>query len=327
MREVGDCLLAARYDEITDVGALIDAVRSPRISAWRQRAVAAEALRFIDLDAGQAQRVEQQLSAIVLRKDISAISRLSQRGTNAGTRFGILAICTLCIVQGVLGVDSLYSWIDTNVIVFMSASAGTALVIAAGLATVLAPLISPLVDMRREERLREAALQTLGRWGGSASVEALAAAAGLNMGLGMGAFALPSLRSVLNRLDPGDYGAVPPEGIRRLCDLLTDSDSSGFGYLGADVPLILDSLGQVAGGNAVPTVQKVTESGRMSDWRARAAEVLPVLLERRRREQESARLLRATESPDTSDSLLRPAVGATQPAELLLRPTTDDSTT
>jgi hypothetical protein len=324
LRRVADALIARDYAQI-DGPPLIAALES-RSLHWARRLIAAEALRFIEMDPGQARRIEEVLVRIALRRDMGRASRYGRRALNLLARFAL----TWTIAFGLGRLVFASNGVDGPPAVHLTLTAtalATGLWLLFGMLMFFMPVLSPILDLMREQRLRHVALQTLGRVGGAASVDALAASASLKSGWATAEKALPPLRRVLKRLDSSDYGAAPPEGIRRLCELLMDCDARGLTYLAADVPLILEALGRVGGGNAVETVERIAEAGRMPVWRAKARDILPVLRERQRREQDSARLLRATESPRDSESLLRPAAASSQPAELLLRAGPDDSTT
>src|SRR5579871_5772358 len=83
---------------------------------------------------------------------------------------------------------------------------------------------------------------------------------------------------------------------------------------------VLDALSKVGDGRAVTSVERVAAHGRTAPLREAAQRVLPILQERRQRERDAARLLRAADAPHMPDDvLLRPAqsTGRIDP-ELLL---------
>src|SRR5439155_16614759 len=171
-------------------------------------------------------------------------------------------------------------------------------------------------------RARAAAAKTLAGLRSKKAVSALARACfdGEGGKLTAGCFAVrraavAALPCALRELGPDDYGHVEPEAIGYLCRLLSRPDE----------PLVLDllaALDRVGGGSAVEAVERTQRETRSQAVREAAARVLPILLERQRREYDPQRLLRPTEAPaEAVDSLLRPALGVNlSDPELLLRP-------
>jgi hypothetical protein len=325
--DIADALAARDYAQIDNPELLLDTVARQGTRSFRKRLIAVEALRHVDLDPKQALRAEAALVAILLRRDVHPLNRFLEKCGNAAWRFGRLFIATRIVAFVIYQLQDNIRAPDGAPPVWMGPLFGIGGMAwgLLGVATLATPFVSPLIDGHRESRLRDQALATLGQLGGPGSIHALALAATMKLKIGMGAKAMPSLRAVLQSLTPADYGCVPPEAIRRLCDLVVRCNSQGLTYLAADMPLMLDALGKTAGGNAIPAVETIAASGHSPAWREQAAHILPVLNQRHRLEQDSARLLHPTKSPDSTESLLRPSFGETmQPADLLLHPTSTD---
>ena len=73
----------------------------------------------------------------------------------------------------------------------------------------------------------------------------------------------------------------------------------------------LDALGQAGGGNLEDAVVRIAQDCLCEPVRQRAAEILPILIARRKREASSASLLRPSQA-DAINHLLRP-VSSSEP--------------
>ena len=121
--------------------------------------------------------------------------------------------------------------------------------------------------------------------------------------------------AVVSALTPDYYGYLSGMTIHDLCKTLNHPDE-------LIVESALDALGKAGTGQAVLPVQNVVARGS-KHMKEKARAVLPILLQRRTREQASQMLLRPfTGSVSEPGTLLRPA-GGTHEADVrrLLRPT------
>ena len=123
-----------------------------------------------------------------------------------------------------------------------------------------------------------------------------------------------TLALLLSLLGPEDAGLLSGHSLLRLTELLSQTESyQTFAILGA--------LEHVGTGVCVPAIERLTKRGRTPEIRAHAERLLPVLEERRKREQAPTFLLRASSAPrDPKEELLRPVTDidpATPPEQLL----------
>jgi hypothetical protein len=182
-------------------------------------------------------------------------------------------------------------------------------------------IMVPIALMREWRRMQfqTAAVHSLGRLGEVESIEPVVGAL-----LERRPFRRPAVRreaesalpALLSRLGPGDYGSVDAGTVRSLCALAAQGEETLA--LAA-----LSALERVGGGAAAETVSLLSRDRR--DHPALVAEagrVLPVLLERKRLEDQASTLLRVAAAEE--GSLLRPAGGASVEDETMLLRATDE---
>jgi len=325
LHAAAQALLKGDPSAIGSAEPLLEILSNPSERAWRKRLIASEALRFADLTPEQASRAEWLLVQILANRQVSRSKRLLTRTTRLLQRvgIGILLLAALwALTNGVgewlnppTGRADDYVYAEPSVLFLV-------LAVACGMATlalVLSPVLSVALDNTRFNHLRCVCAAALGRVGRQASVGPLASAANEMGAYEMWQQARPALWNVLARLSAEDYGRVDSAAQTALCGLL---DSALGGQLTEDwVWHLLKALDKVGGGPAVASVQRISDKSRRPEWRREAARILPTLLDRQRQEQDAARLLRATSSPETSESLLRAATGSGEQDDLLLRTT------
>lgn len=323
---------------------LLTILAHPSDRRWNEKLIAAEGIRFATLIPGQATRAEAHLAAIFADTQVRAVERAKTYSAGIVRRSAMCLSASLLFAcaaglfywLGGLAADLLHTrphlysdfWDGghpvTVALAFLLASTTAAAVASLSFA-LITPVWSPWIDKWLRHRVRYTAAETLGKIGGVHSVGVLARAACRPGDYGMWRHAQAVLPRCLDRLSDADYGKANTETQGHLCDLLNSATKD---HLPSEVTCKLFlAIEKVGGGPGVPTLEQIATRSPREDWRAEAARILPVLLERQRREQESARLLRATESPQAPESLLRPAAATAQSEELLLRAAPDDPTT
>ncbi len=286
---------------------------------WRRSSeslIAVDALRLANLTPEQAERAEAVLSSIASYKRAPGVVRLFLRTLNMLRRLAGATLVAAFIFTASSWANNAVGGIPIIRVLFQ-------LLFLFGVwglisALVAVPIWSFKHDAKRELRLRQLSVAAL-EWSGPSCIETLASAANSEELMQV---ARPALRNVLSRLEPADYGKVSPLGLERLTALF----SSQFGNAEADIwfHLLLDSLGVVGTGACVASVEAVAESGRKPEWQEHARRILPILIERKRMELDSSRLLRPTVGSENVDSLLRPAASSGGDSEdNLLRSTQD----
>lgn len=163
-------------------------------------------------------------------------------------------------------------------------------------------------------RVRAAAATALGNLRAPESGGALAGVL-FHRDPGLRTAAALALHQVLPALTDDHYGQVGAQSVANLGRALNHSDNQL-------VYRVLEALKKVGTSHAIPFVERVEQRGRTIRLRDTAADVLVVLRERQRQENQRDTLLRPAPSPDNpADILLRPArdIGETDP-QLLLRP-------
>ncbi|HLK55695.1 MAG TPA: HEAT repeat domain-containing protein [Chthonomonadaceae bacterium] len=187
------------------------------------------------------------------------------------------------------------------------------------------------IDNSHVNRVRRAAAIALGRLRFPESVGALARGA-VDRNASVRQASAQALSIVAPLLTSEHYGKLEAEAVPNLCNALVyyekgsremDKDIfPNFAKRREELEL-LEALEKVGDGRAIPTVQWIVQGGTDQDLRATARRILPLLLERERKEKEHQILLRGSEAPAASpEQMLRPAtINMTEPPEVLLRPT------
>ncbi|HLK58733.1 MAG TPA: hypothetical protein VKU00_19330 [Chthonomonadaceae bacterium] len=188
----------------------------------------------------------------------------------------------------------------------------------------IAPLMA-IIEDARINRLRAQAMETLGKLG-VPETSGLIAGAVYDASGGKETMGIQRVRKaatavlprVLAGLTPAYYGRLESSAVPNLCTLL--------GHHNEELALAaLDALEKVGDGRAVLPVEGALKKRRSERLRARAAEVLPILVARREREQASQMLLRASAPQEAGEELLRAAVTTPDQApEQLLRASVEE---
>jgi len=167
-------------------------------------------------------------------------------------------------------------------------------------------------------RVRAAAAESLGLLGLPESAAPLAEAVAEMKGHAASAdrsvrvAAAAALPGVLHNLPESGYGRFSAQTVQDLCRLLASKEDEA-------VLAGLDCLQLMGTGAAIPPVERVMYNYRNPDVQEVARRTRGTLIERRRKEQLSETLLRATVSPEAPEKeLLRPARSAGEADDVAL---------
>jgi len=125
--------------------------------------------------------------------------------------------------------------------------------------------------------------------------------------------AASALATLTDRLQPSDYGTLPPQTIPALCRALNASSPQ------TDL-VILRALGVIGDERAIESVERLLRREILSEVRASASSLLPILKQRALENQAPSLLLRASHPPEESGQTLLRAVWErpnTDPTQLL----------
>jgi len=176
-------------------------------------------------------------------------------------------------------------------------------------------------NIRRMNRIRARALLTLGRWREPRHLSLLLREYVEKKGR-VRLAAEVALREVLPLLEMGDTGERAVDFVPNLCRALRRKERQILDYSPREEALeilMLEALGKVGDGQALPTVQRIAARGRTPRLQELAQNILPVLQARSRQATDPNQLLRGVDRPENPNTLLRPAHEATVPSEQLLR--------
>lgn len=176
----------------------------------------------------------------------------------------------------------------------------TAPFVAFPLSFIVLPFSSAL-DKSRMNRVRAMAAQSLGRLNVAQAVYSLAGGAA-DRDVRVRHESIWSLLSILPLLSESHIGHLEKDTVPRLCRLLFQTGFTEAGWIS-----LLTALGKIGDGRAVPYVERLANHGVSVGIQEEARRILPILYDRRKREQEASRLVRAADSPEgLHQTLLRP---------------------
>jgi len=289
---------------------------------WQERTVAAWALGRNRIPPELEEEVTAALSEVLDNRDARLLIP-SRTWRWIKRTYGIYLISVLaCLMAFWLG-DAFERFS-----LFEAAMVGSFLL--AGIAALCsAPLVLPLgfwMDARYADSVRIAAATALGRLCRPESVGVLAKAL-FDRNRKVREAAESAFRVVLPTLTPEHYGRLGEDAVLHLCRALNYQEMQLHGFPADKERLVyhlLEALEKVGGGSAVQPVEEIAEYGQTTCIQEKARQILPILRERQRRENEPKVLLRATSMPaDAPAQLLRPALSSEAgPPAQLLRPTT-----
>lgn len=284
---------------------------------WEHRWLACWAL-------GRVALPDEQLPAAVAALDRVVAERAARRepiagaiflrGVSRALRLGIMVAMCLWIAAMVLANVTSRS-AGTHVLVEAMTGATFMAGFCAVVTTILASPVVLAVSAAEDTRVREVAARSLARIGTIDCIPALAYGA-LGPHAGTRAVCIEALHHILFEMPPVPAAERSEDLSRALAELICHLDNA----------LVMDALNAIekaGGGSCLTQVGLCAEQGRTEAIRKRAADLLPLLRERRAQERQAARLLRPAE-PDAASTLLRAAPSSPTDPELLLRPAESD---
>lgn len=176
-------------------------------------------------------------------------------------------------------------------------------------------------NISKLNRMRARALLTLGRWRDPLHLSLLLREYVEKTGR-VRLAAEVALREVLSLLETGDTGERAADFVPNLCRALRRKERQVLDYTPREEALeilMLEALGKVGDGQALPTVQRIAARGRTPRLQELAQNILPVLQARSRQATDPNQLLRGADRPESPNTLLRPAHEAATLSEQLLR--------
>ncbi len=302
--------------------AALTALCNPAPSAWRERMYCAWLLGHAPLTPAQQLEATRALGSEVQFRYVSRYDRF--RAHLRRVEYQTLPLAVISALWITLPIirhgTHHHTTLDLSTSVFMVAGMFLALYVS------LFPsvfLLSALLNMRRVNSVRVAAILALARLRAPEAIGPLSRAA-LDVSHGIRVVAEESLRQCLPQITPDHYGRLDADTVPALCKLLDVKKERLFaGHLHTEqlVLDVLDALGKIGDGSAVRHVESVAEDGWTSSARDAARQILPLLRQRQQQENELRLLLRGSTPPPTSpDQLLRPTLPTPHTApELLLR--------
>lgn len=177
-----------------------------------------------------------------------------------------------------------------------------AFVIASLYILIPAPITLPLslfIDRRNQNRVRATAATSLERLGELDALPALLSALRNSSGECFDAVAI-AIKALLPNLTPEHFGTLRADVTPNLCYILEN-------YKGGYTLEVLSAIEKVGDSRAIPTITRLINTTPDSDVRDKAKKILPILEARKELETHSSQLLRASQQPDATHDLLRPA--------------------
>jgi hypothetical protein len=190
--------------------------------------------------------------------------------------------------------------------------------------TLLSFLVSLPLDVVRMDRIRAMAVLTLGRWREPRHLDIFLRKCVGEAGPRVRQAAEIALHEVLPLLRAEEGGEHAADFIPNLCRAVQRKERRVLGYTEWEETLeilLLEALGKVGDGRALPTVERIAKRGRTPRLQELAQSILPVVQARARRTTDPSQLLRGAVRPDPAvTTLLRPAQEIATPSSELLRP-------
>ncbi|MCW3053982.1 MAG: hypothetical protein JWN14_3152 [Chthonomonadales bacterium] len=295
----------------------LERLRTAHVSRWRECIVATWALGRLTPEDPARGEVEKVLYWLVSPEGGSITIADNRRMLNLWLK----SVFTMACV-----VANLWIQADRNALPFDPFLSGIAIISALifSLPLTVFLLFNDIPwNMRRLNRIRARALLTLGRWREPRHLSLLLREYVGKMGR-VRLAAEVALREVLPLLKTEDKGEHSADFVSNLCRALRRKERQFFDYTPREEALeilILEALGKVGDGHAIPTVQRIAVRGRTSRLQELAQSILPILQARSRQATDPNQLLRGADRPENpSTTLLRPAYESSTPSEQLLRP-------
>lgn len=262
---------------------LIAALHNPSLARWREREMAAWTLGRMNLTDEDRDAAAGTLLGVLENAWRESLweksARILLRSASVGSAIGFILFIALSRGPGFF-----------EALTMMSITA--------------IPFVTPfslVYDGLLNDRSRAAAARALGHLAVPEAVGPLAVAM-FDKNPRVRAAAAIALHEVLPALKKEHFGRLGLESMNALGRALSHPDTSL-------VFKLLNALKLIGTGSAAPYVEKVVQSGRTMKLKDTAAEVLAVLRERQRRENEGGKLLR----PVTHAPTIQPAVTSVEP--------------
>jgi hypothetical protein len=294
------------------LASIMQILRDEKKPRWAERCWAVETLSRAHLTP------EQRAEALPLLVKAAQPQSYLQRIATLRTFLSTAGVCSLTV----LGVGLVAFWQrelstfpDILLFFFLAILIGTVL----GGPLIFLTFMSVYgYQMRQAAKVRRASLQALGRLEAMEGIGALLMAARVPK---WKPWVEMPLIALLNKLTPAHYATLPVETVPALCDLIsTEHRMSSKGGNEVWVLHLLDALGNVGDGRAVPFVSRLAQTAKNSAIREKAYDILPVLQARKQLEEGYSILLRPSQiSTNPQTELLRAANAHTdaQPETLL----------
>jgi hypothetical protein len=183
---------------------------------------------------------------------------------------------------------------------------------AACLPTLIRAALLDLED-RRILEIRIAAVEALGHLQHPGAVDALAGVLHVFSPRLRWAAKTALVVKALPALTSEHYGTLKPQTILNLCHALDYPDET-FALL------LLEALGKVGTGRALPFVARIAAHGNTPRLREQAAQVVPILQERQQQETDRRVLLRGSAAPEIDAAYLLRSTHRQDLPEQMLRP-------
>ncbi len=299
---------------------LIDRLYQVRVDGWKECVMAVWALGRLTADDPARRQVAELLTWLVGRQseNMACIDgkRLAKRW-RAITR-------NLCV--GIL-LWGLVAWSSSGRVEDVAIVAVDCLLLSLLLTiplTILSFICGYPLDAVRMSRIRSMAILTLGRWREPCHMDMLLREYAQKSGRVRDA-AEVALAEVLPLLTTEERLERSSDFVPNLCRVLHRKERQLLDYTVREETLevlLLEALGKVGDGRALPTVERIATRGRTPRLRELAQSILPVLYARSREATDPKQLLRGAVCPDTAPNTLLRATQetSTTPPNQLLRP-------
>lgn len=290
-----------RGERVSRIYPLLQALKDVAPVRWREKEVAAWALGRADVAPQDRETVVHTLLETLEQQIREPVHRLMARTAARSAALVTLLLMLLMFLFGAPGgaVEEATFVVWSLLFLFTF--------------PVMIIAIS-LLESGRQDRIRSAAADTLGKLGDPESVGTLAGELFTGSAT-VRAAAARALHRILPSLTSEHYGMLGPQSIANLGRALNHSDTQL-------VFKVLSALERVGTSHAIPFVEKLRRDGRTTRLRDAAESTLATLYARQKQEQMRETLLRvASSSGSPQDTLLRPArLTRSDNPEQLLRP-------
>ena len=274
----------------------LEFLREKKKPRWRERRLAIERLSSAHLTPEQHEETVALLVATA--KTDSSLLKFAVRRGIIGT-VGVGGLIATTLVWNLL--DEI---LRTNPLLILLVSALIGIAFTPLLALVFCGIFA--VESHKMNRVRTKALKALAEM---KAVEGLGVLLTAAKNLSQLRQFDGALLGLMDFLTPMHYGTLPTEAVPLLCDMIAHEHRSlGKSTADARIIILLKALGSVGDGRAFAFVTKLMQTGKTDSVRIVARDVVPILEERKRMENEYGMLLRHSSVPlNPKNDLLRAA--------------------